>query len=109
MFSGCILRARMGRIQSHSDTPVWLDNSTQKYAKLPNTEKLDLPSCLTRRDVYAMCRSELEDSNILYISESHFYLLWRQYYKHVVIPKVTMKRPVYYDRNYFTIKKMMLS
>ncbi len=105
----------MGRIQSHSEaaqhTRTWLDNYTQKYAdKLPNTEKLHLPSCLTRHDVYAMCRSELEDSNFPYVSESHFYLLWRQHYKHVVIPKVTMKRPMYHafqDHNYSTIKKLV--
>ena len=71
------------------ETIEWIGSyCTQCADKLPDTEKLHLPSCLSARDIYNMCKSDLEKHGEETVSESHFYLIWRTQFSHVVIPRV---------------------
>ncbi|XP_074659473.1 uncharacterized protein LOC141912156 [Tubulanus polymorphus] len=80
--------SRSGSFTSASQvTMAWLREYCEKFAdKLPNQEKLHLPSCLTKGDVFRMCEEELGTDNVC--SESHFYHLWRNHFENVSIPKV---------------------
>ena len=75
------------------ETVEWLRSyCSQCSDKLPDTEKLHLPSCLSARDIYNMCKMELEKLGGEAVSESHFYFIWRTEFSHVVIPRVNNTR-----------------
>ena len=93
---GCVtlsppgLHRRGTHLPSSQVAMAWLDNFAHKYAdKMPDREKLHLPSCLSRRDVYTMCQVELEQVGVAPCSKSHFYYLWRKKFPNIAIPKVS--------------------
>ena len=70
-------------------TKAWLRNFAVNHGeKMPNSSKICLSSLLTKREVYMMCKTELESINEEALSESYFYTVWKQEFPDVIIPKV---------------------
>lgn len=62
-----------------------LDQIAHNYGdRMPNQEKLNLPSCFTKREVY----ERIKNDNAEVCSESHFKRVWRSEGQHITIPKV---------------------
>jgi hypothetical protein len=67
---------------------MWLKQFAKKFGdKLPTTLKFNLPSSMTRGDVYQRMKMELENE-IKPCSQTSFLSVWRKELKHIIIPKV---------------------
>ena len=68
---------------------AWLEQFGADFGdKMPDSEKVNLPSSMTRNDVYDRMTVELRDMGDDFCSKSVFFKLWRKDYKNIVIPKV---------------------
>ena len=54
----------------------------------PDSNRIHLPSCFTRISVYQKMKVELEQFNEECVSQTHFYRMWSEHFRHVIIPKV---------------------
>jgi len=65
----------------------WLDIFAGHFGdKMPAEERIHLPMCLTREEVYAQMLEETSKKNVL--SQSHFYKVWSTERPNITIPKV---------------------
>jgi len=56
--------------------------------KMPDIDKIVLPSCMTKKEVYRLyAEEELQKKNIP-ISKISFWRLWKMHFKNIIIPKV---------------------
>ena len=63
---------------------------------MPHMDQIHLPHGLTKRDIYYMMKSQLIDQGLQTVmSLSHFYAVWEDSFKNVVIPKVRSVLPNY--------------
>ncbi|XP_063960030.1 uncharacterized protein LOC129283839 [Lytechinus pictus] len=70
---------------------VWLSEFVDKFGeKLPTNNKIHLPSCLTRGNVYWTMKEEVEEQGGSVCSQQYFFRKWRQEMSHVTIPKVNL-------------------
>ncbi|XP_063964831.1 uncharacterized protein LOC135156392 [Lytechinus pictus] len=68
---------------------VWLSKFVDKFGeKLPTNNKIHLPSCLTRGNVYWIMKEEVEEQGGSVCSQQYFFRKWRHEMSHVTIPKV---------------------
>ena len=58
--------------------------------KMPTKNCINLPSCLTKADVYGLAYDDLTEGNMSCPSPSTFNRLWSTEFSNVVIPKVRM-------------------
>lgn len=71
------------------ETLEWISSYAANFAdSMPDSGSLHLPSCLTQRAVYNMCRESLESQGLEAVSQSHFYKLWANHLSNITIPKV---------------------
>ena len=59
--------------------------------KLPDSARIHLPSCLTRRQLYNQMVEEVVWPGDKPVSLSHFYSCWKKNFPHVKIPPVSQK------------------
>lgn len=73
------------------DASAWMENYFSKMGDhMPDSNRIHLPSFLTKREVYQrMCGELSEDGIKEIISLSTFYELWDRDYNHVLIPEVS--------------------
>ena len=58
---------------------------------MPHEDKVCLPACLTKRDIYKMYVQDMERMrNPSTVSWETFRKVWETYFSHVTIPKVLM-------------------
>ena len=55
---------------------------------MPDSHKIHLPSCHSRRDVYDTMKAEFEELGMAVCSNAHFQMVWRSELSHITIPKV---------------------
>lgn len=68
---------------------AWLERYAGKCGdKLPDSNRIHLPSCLTKGDVFKMMETELDGIGEKGCKESVFYRHWRTDLQHIAIPKV---------------------
>lgn len=74
------------------DASAWMKNYFEKMGDhMPDSNRIHLPSFLTKREVYQKICSDLSDEGVKEIvSLSTFYQLWDTEYSHVLIPEVSM-------------------
>ena len=56
--------------------------------KMPSSEDIHLPSCLTKTDVFNLAYDDLSQGGLECCKKSTFYDIWRVEFPHVKIPKV---------------------
>ena len=56
--------------------------------KMPASDAIHLPSCLTKQDVYNLAVDELSEGGLYCCSRSTFYSVWTSEFPEVKIPKV---------------------
>lgn len=56
--------------------------------KMPMSDTINLPSCLTKLDVYELARDDLTQGGLSCCSPSHLYEVWKKEFPNVKIPKV---------------------
>ena len=68
---------------------MWIASYAANFGdKMPNEEKYQLASCLTKKNVYEMCKASMDSQGLLPVSRSPFYKLWRRHFSDVTIQKV---------------------
>ena len=80
-----------GRISiKRNITRAWLQNYFKSYGEvMPHKNEIHLPSFLTKKRLYqVMCEDMKEKSNNEFLSKTAFQRLWKDEFKHVVIPPV---------------------
>ena len=55
---------------------------------MPHENRVVLPPCQSKTEIYEMYRDELAKLNLRTVSRSQFKKMWRRYFKNVVIRKV---------------------
>lgn len=73
------------------DASAWMNNYFSRMGDhMPDSNRIHLPSFLTKREVYLRMCTDLADDGIKdIISLSTFYELWDKEYSHVAIPEVS--------------------
>ena len=73
------------------DASAWMNDYFSRMGDhMPDSNRIHLPSFLTKRKVYKkMCDDLYEDGIQEIISLSTFYDLWEREYSHVLIPEVS--------------------
>ena len=73
------------------DASAWMNDYFSRMGDhMPDSNRIHLPSFLTKREVYKkMCDDLYEDGIKEIISLSTFYDLWEREYSHVLIPEVS--------------------
>ncbi len=73
---------------------TWLENYASKCGdKLPDSNRIHLPSCLTKGDVFSMMKRELADIGEEGCQEAVFFRHWRTDLRYIAIPKVKIILP----------------
>ena len=92
-----VQHGRKGIIQPHEGTlrmTSWLKMFTEKVGdRMPMSEEIHLPSCLTKIDIFNLANDDLKQGDTgsaSCISLSSFYSLWEEKFSHIKIPKVRM-------------------
>lgn len=92
-----VQHGRQGIIQPQDRTlrmVCWLKMFTEKVGdRMPMSDDLHLPSCLTKIDIYNLANDDLmlgDAGSAPCISLSSFYDLWENTFSHVKIPKVCL-------------------
>lgn len=68
---------------------AWLEQFASDFGdKMPDSSKINLPSSMTRSDIYNRMQMELKEANEEPCSKSVFFKHWRKDFKDIVIPKV---------------------
>lgn len=71
----------------------WLRSFFGKIGdRMPMSDTINLPSCLTKHDVYELAKDDLTQGGLSCCSPSHLYEVWKTEFPNVKIPKVC-----YYD------------
>ena len=65
--------------------------------QMPDSNKICLPSCLTRTDVYGLYKNHMEKQRTSSISIRRFFEMWNNDFTNVKIPKVRYS----YNRPFF--------
>lgn len=67
----------------------WLRMFVEKVGdKMPTSQDIHLPSCLTKADVYALVYDDLSQGDLECCKQSAFYDIWQRHFPNVKIPKV---------------------
>lgn len=76
-----------------TDASAWMRSYFESMGDyMPDSNRIHLPSFLTKRDLYQKMCSDLTEAGMKkIISQSTFYELWEKEYSHVVIPEVSDK------------------
>ena len=70
-----------------SDCCAWISFFVKSFGdKQPDSDKIHLPSCFTKLNLYKKMCSELEKEVL--VSQSQFYGIMERQFSHVIIPKV---------------------
>ena len=71
---------------------AWLGSFAEKFGeKLPDSNKIHLPMCVTKEAIFELMKEELEGCGEgKVVSESHFYKLWSSSLPHIRIPTVRL-------------------
>lgn len=81
-----------GKAKPHDSTlrlQSWMRSFFQKVGdRMPMSEAVHLPSCLTKVDVYELAREDLMQGGLECCSASQMYEIWSREFRHVKIPKV---------------------
>lgn len=56
--------------------------------RMPMSDAIHLPSCLTKHDVYELAKDDLTQGGLSCCSPSHLYEVWKTEFPNVKIPKV---------------------
>lgn len=77
---------------------AWLRSFTDKLGdRMPMSDEIHLPSCLTKADVYELAVDDLMQGGDTHCpSISIFYEVWRSQFPHVKIPKVCIAMQMTY-------------
>lgn len=94
-FQSGVIRAIHGRASSSNlstDTmrmTCWMRSFFSKVGdRMPMSNELHLPSCLTKADVYELACDDLTQGGLQCSSLSQFYSIWTAEFNYVKIPKV---------------------
>lgn len=81
------------------DASAWMKSYfTRMGDYMPDSNRIHLPSFLTKREVYQKMCLDLSDIGIMdIVSQSTFYELWDREYNHVLIPEVILQRHIEAD------------
>ena len=79
----------------------WLRMFVQKVGdKMPTSNDIHLPSCLTKSDVYSLLYDDLSQGGLKCCSMSTFYGIWESHFPNVKIPKVQVHvMPLFFIHN----------
>ena len=67
----------------------WMRSFFEKIGdRMPMSNDVHLPSCLTKSDVYDLAKDDLTQGDLACCSPSQMYELWKTDFSHVKIPKV---------------------
>ena len=67
----------------------WLEKFSSEFGdKMPDSNKIHLPSSMSRKDVYDRMVAELTEAGETPCSLTRFLFLWRKEHKNISIPKV---------------------
>lgn len=73
-------------------TVSWLRSFFSKVGdRMPMSDEIHLPSCLTKVDVYELARDDLCQGGLQCTSLSQFYSVWTSKFENVKIPKVAIR------------------
>lgn len=82
-----------GRLNTRESTIRLLEWMRSFFSKvgdsMPMSEAINLPSCLSRMDVYELAKCDLTQGELPCPSSSYMYEIWRKEFPQVKIPKVT--------------------
>ena len=83
-------QSQKGSVSSKTMNAVlWLREYSKKFGdRMPDTGKVHLPMCLTKRSLYFSMKEELTDSDLEYPSLKTFYRIWRENFPNLKLPKV---------------------
>lgn len=76
---------------------AWLQDFAQRCGdRMPDSAKVHLPSCHSRRAVYDIMKAEFQELGMDVCSLTHFQMLWRTELSHITIPMVRLicRRPI---------------
>ncbi|XP_032239011.2 uncharacterized protein LOC5513564 isoform X1 [Nematostella vectensis] len=80
---------RAKKSKKYMSAQLWFEEFVRSMAdRLPNEDKLHLPSCFTKRRVYNTYREAMVKKNKQAMSVTRFQQMWKKEYKRVMIPKV---------------------
>lgn len=83
---------RLGKTHASDATlrvTSWLRTFVDKVGdRMPMSEQVHLPSCLTKADVYDLARDDLSSGGMECCAISTFYQIWNVEFPNVKIPKV---------------------
>lgn len=66
---------------------------------MPNEDKICLPSCQSKTEIYTMYKEDMEEADIGCISWSSFKRMWITRFKKVIIPKVSGLQTTFKTKN----------
>ena len=58
--------------------------------RIPNEEKLCLPTCMTKTEIYNNYVEEMENASVRPVSLPTFCRMWKSKFRNVIIPKVIL-------------------
>ena len=70
---------------------VWLNQYADEFGdKMPDSKYVNLPSSLTKNDIFERMCSELEEQGEEPCGKNAFFKTWKKEFPHFVIPKVSL-------------------
>ena len=67
---------------------IFADHVEHTADQMPHENRVCLPSCQTKKEIYALYVQDIHNAKGETLSLASFKRMWRQYFRHVIIPKV---------------------